>query len=78
MTKDKYYEARVLLLKIEHLEELINLLKGNKGGLKHVSSLFSLDKDSQYQTFFNLGEIDVMVNAFEIELKRLYAEFEKV
>lgn len=79
MTKEKYGEAKQLLDRIDHIERLLRILKTQDitPPLTRTSA-FSLWRYSSNELNLNEGEVEAMIKAFEVELKRLRAEFEKL
>ena len=79
MTKNKYDKARIILDRINHIKQLLKALKEvTIDQHKNAQSRFTLYKHSRFETALTIGEIEVMINAFETELVRLHAEVNRL
>lgn len=78
MRREQFDEATEILNRISHIEEILITLRGHELTPPPTRMSGFVITTSRSETYLNNGEILVMITAFESELKRLRAEFDRL
>lgn len=78
MRREQFDKATEILNRISHIEEILITLRCHEITPPPTRTSGFVIKSSRSEKGLNNGEVSVIITAFELELKRLRAEFDRL